>query len=84
MKKFFTLLMAVLWVTFTSYGQIVISEISYNPPESGTDSLEYIEIYNAGNAGVNLKDYKFSKGVDFTFPDTTLGSHKYLLIVKHA
>ena len=25
---------------------LVISEIMYNPPESGTDSLEFIEIYN--------------------------------------
>lgn len=84
MKKFFTLLMAVLSVVFASYGQITITEISYNPPESGTDSLEYLEIYNAGLTDVSLKDYKFSKGIDFTFPDTVLRSTKYLLIVKNA
>jgi Lamin Tail Domain/Secretion system C-terminal sorting domain len=84
MKKFFTLLMIVLSVSFASYGQIVLTEISYNPPESGTDSLEYIEILNAGTTNVNLKDYKFTKGVDFTFPDTVLNSGKYYLVVKHA
>ena len=30
--------------------QVVITEIMYNPPESGQDSLEYIELYN-NNAG---------------------------------
>src|SRR5690606_18090272 len=28
---------------------IVITEIMYNPPESGTDSLEFIELYNNGD-----------------------------------
>ena len=84
MKKFFTLLMAVLSVVVASYGQITITEISYNPPESGTDSLEYLEIYNAGLTDVSLNGYKFSKGIDFTFPDTVLSSTKYLLIVKNS
>ena len=84
MKKFFTLLMIILSVTIASYGQIVITEISYNPPESGTDSLEYIEIHNSGSSNLSLKDYKFSKGIDYTFPDTVLNSGQYFLVVKNA
>lgn len=34
--------------------QLVITEIMYNPPESGTDSLEYIEIYNSGSSAIDL------------------------------
>jgi len=37
--------------------QLVISEIMYNPPESGTDSLEFIEIHNAGSTAINVDQY---------------------------
>ncbi|MFZ1560143.1 MAG: lamin tail domain-containing protein [Saprospiraceae bacterium] len=80
MKKFFTLIMSILWTSYISYGQIVITEISYNPPETNTDSLEYLELYNAGLSAVNLKDYKITKGVEFTFPDVTINSKAYLLL----
>lgn len=79
MKKFLFFLF-FLTVLVSAEAQVVISEISYNPPESGTDSLEYIEIYNAGNQPVHLYKYKFSRGVDFTFPDITLGPDQYLLL----
>lgn len=80
MKKFFTLLMLIVAASFASYGQIVITEISYNPPESNTDSLEYLEIYNASNASINLKDYKITKGVELTFPDVSIASKAYLIL----
>lgn len=84
MKKFFTLLTFMICMASYTLGQIVITEISYNPPEGGTDSLEYIEIYNASNAPLNLNGYKISKGVDFTFPDSTINAGQYFLVVKHA
>lgn len=59
---------------------LVITEIMYNPPESGNDSLEFIEIYNNDDFIVNLSGYYFSDGVDFTFPATTLGAGAYLLV----
>ncbi|MFT6334017.1 MAG: plastocyanin [Halioglobus sp.] len=43
--------------SFMASAQLVISEISYNPPESGTDSLEYIELYNETNATIDLAGY---------------------------
>ncbi|MFN8338042.1 MAG: hypothetical protein U0T36_03405 [Saprospiraceae bacterium] len=46
--------------------------------------MEYLEIYNAGLTDVSLNGYKFSKGIDFTFPDTALSSTKYFTIVKNS
>jgi len=47
---------------------LVINEINYNGPESGTDTTEFIEIYNADGDVVDLSGFYFSAGVDFTFP----------------
>jgi PKD repeat protein len=60
--------------------QLVITEIMYNPPESGTDSLEFIEIYNADDISVDLEGFYFSEGVEFTFPEYTLSPGNYFLV----
>ena len=59
---------------------LVISEIMYNPPESGTDSLEYIEIYNRGTDAIDLNGYYFAAGVDFTFPQVQLAPEAYIVV----
>lgn len=61
-------LLSFIFLSFSLFGysQIVISEIMYNPPESGTDSLEYIEISNAGLVGVDISGYHFLQGVKDT------------------
>lgn len=59
---------------------LVITEIMYNPPESGTDSTEYIEIYNNDSVAVNLNDYSFSQGIVYTLPNITLDTGNYLLL----
>lgn len=58
---------------------LVISEIMYNPPESGTDSLEYIEIYNNGSAAVNMNGYTMD-GVTYTFSSVSVNAGDYLVI----
>ncbi|MGI6342163.1 MAG: lamin tail domain-containing protein [Bacteroidales bacterium] len=63
-----------------SGANIVITEIMYNPPETGTDSLEFIELYNLGETAINLKDFKFTQGIQFTFPDITIDTAQYLLV----
>lgn len=60
--------------------QLVITEIMYNPPESGTDSLEFIELYNHDNVAIDLTGYYFAAGVDFTFPVMTLNPGEYFLV----
>ncbi|KAF5036577.1 Lamin Tail Domain protein [anaerobic digester metagenome] len=56
--------------TSTGPKALVITEIMYNPPESGTDSLEFIEIYNNDIVTVNLEGYvlKYGTATTFTFP----------------
>ncbi len=59
----------------------IISEIMYNPPEAGVDSLEFIEILDDGNyitAGWSL-----SGGIDFTFPaEYNHNSESYVIVAK--
>lgn len=67
---FYTFLFSLLCLQVQA--QLVINEISYNPPESGNDSLEYIELYNAGNDMIDITGYYFAKGVEDTLPAVQL------------
>ena len=49
-------------------GIIVITEVMYHPAGGGRD-LEFIELWNATPAPIDLSGWYFSAGVDFTFPD---------------
>ncbi|MBD79042.1 MAG: hypothetical protein CL840_09000 [Crocinitomicaceae bacterium] len=79
MKKLFTLFIA-LTVGLISYSQIVITEISYNGPEAGSDSTEFIELYNKTSSSINLTGYKFTSGVVYTFPNVSIAANGYLVI----
>lgn len=61
---------------------LVISEIMYNPPESGSDSTEFIELYNNDTLAIDLVDYYFSEGINFTFPDVILNPSEYIVIAR--
>jgi len=50
-------IISFLFLALGASAQLVISEISYNPPESNTDSLEYIELYNETAADIDLANY---------------------------
>ncbi|PLX11223.1 MAG: hypothetical protein C0598_08560, partial [Marinilabiliales bacterium] len=59
---------------------LVITEIMYNPPESGTDSLEFLEIYNNGEEAINMAGLYFSAGVEYAFPNMELLPEEYFLV----
>ncbi|MBL4709494.1 MAG: lamin tail domain-containing protein [Flavobacteriales bacterium] len=59
---------------------IVITEISYNGPEQGTDSTEFIELYNNGSSAVDMTGYSFTSGVTYTFPSFMLNSGAVVVI----
>lgn len=68
----------------STFYSLVITEIMYNPPEQGTDSLEFIELYNNDQVTVNLAGFYFSKGVDFTFPEVSLDPGEYMLVAYNS
>ncbi|PLX05373.1 MAG: hypothetical protein C0594_07650 [Marinilabiliales bacterium] len=61
---------------------MVITEIMYNPPESGTDSIEFIELYNNGLVPVNLLGYAFVECIDYSFPETLIQPGEYYVVAE--
>jgi hypothetical protein len=75
----------------------VISEIMYNPPAGGAymaDDYEYIELHNATASSVTMSLYdpdlgvtlgwKFTNGIEFTFPvTTTIPANGYLIVARN-
>jgi hypothetical protein len=79
--------------SYPKVGPVVINEIMYHPdwPVGSlydNEHYEYIELYNITASDVNLYDeegnrWKFTDGIDFTFPaEANLPAHSYLLVVK--
>jgi PKD repeat protein len=71
-------------VIAATVGDLVMTEIMYNPPESGTDSLEYIEIYNNSDNEVNLLGYAFTAGIEYVFPEISLENGDYIVVAANA
>ena len=59
---------------------LIITEINYNGAEAGTDSTEFIEVYNNGANTVNMSGYSFTSGVIFTAgPNTLVPASGYIV-----
>jgi len=67
---------------------VVITEIMYHPyhPDPGTEDIgaEYIELFNRGSEPVSLAGWRIINGVDFVFPDVTIGAGEYLVVAADA
>lgn len=73
-----------LWLCLAvpASGSVVINEIHHSP-DVKQQRVEFIELYNAGATAVNLAGWKFTSGVDFTFPaGTQLASGAYLVVAQ--
>jgi hypothetical protein len=82
MKKLFATLSTIFLLCFTSQAQVVINEFMSNAPGGGTDSLEFIELYNAGGTPVDISNWSFSQGVTHTFTTgTTIAAGGYIVVV---
>jgi hypothetical protein len=63
---------------------LVINEIMFHPI-SGNDDDQYVELYNRGADAVALGGWRFTAGIGFTFPaSTVLGPDSYLVVAKNA
>ncbi len=83
MKKYLLILLSTCCLSWAAPAQIVLTEIMYNPPESGVDSLEFLEFYNKSNAPVNLEGW-YLYGVNFTFPNIVLNPGEYIVTSVNA
>ena len=61
-----------------------ISEIMYHPSDSqGTNSLEFIEIFNSEPLPRKIGGFRISGDVDYTFPeDTTVNYRSYVVVAR--
>ncbi|MBK8922292.1 MAG: lamin tail domain-containing protein [Saprospirales bacterium] len=84
MKKITFSLLCFLALSLAGQAQIVITEIMFNPPPSGPDTLEYIELYNNSNVDVDISSWHFTEGVTFTFPPaTTVAANSYVVVTEN-
>ena len=63
---------------------VVINEIMYHPISGDSDD-EYIELHNRGAAAVDLTNWRFIEGVEFTFPTGALiQAGGYVVVARDA
>ncbi len=62
---------------------VVINEIHYDP-DVKTEAVEFIELYNNGDAAVDLSGWSLTDAASFTFPaGTSLASRAYLVVAEN-
>ena len=79
MKKYLPILLFFFFGTLAS-AQLVISEISYNPPESGADSTEYIELYNETGSDIDLTNYVIRDATPHTIASGIVPANGYAIL----
>jgi len=79
MRKIIPILTFLL-ITFGVSAQLVITEISYNPPESGTDSLEYIELFNETGSDIDLTNYVIRDNNPHTIASGVVPANGYAVL----
>ncbi len=85
MRKSITLLLLLLGFGMGAVdGQVIFTEINYQSPiGGGTDSLEYIEMYNPTATPVDMTGWTMV-GVGYTFPAFTLDPGRFVLICRNS
>ena len=81
--QFALALVLCLGAAFRSSADIIINEIHYDPVVK-TELAEFIELHNTGAAAVDLSGWKFTAGIEFTFPSgTTIPAGGYLVVAEN-
>jgi len=64
--------------------QVVISELHYKP-DPVTEQIEFIEIYNAGDATADLSGWLLDGGIQYLFPDgAIIAPNAYTVIAQNS
>lgn len=89
MKKLYFLLILITICFSKVFSQgpppaLVITEIMYNPPEAGIDSLEFIELRLLnGLEAVPILNFQFVSGIDYIFPfGAQTDANGYVIVAK--
>lgn len=65
-------------------GGVVINEIYYHAPED-FDDLQWIELHNPDSHPVDISGWRFTRGIEFRFPDkSVLPAGGYVVVCKNA
>ena len=59
-----------------------VTELMYHPEGLLDPNTEYIELQNVGTEPINLNLVRFTRGVDFEFPNVELPAGEHILVVK--
>ena len=66
-------------------GNVKITEINYNDPQVGIDSLEYLEIKNLDANTIDIGGWQFTSGITYTFPSgAQILAGQYLILSRMA
>jgi hypothetical protein len=82
------LVVGCLAFPYVACGQgVVINEIMYHPYHAGNQpedaAAEFVEVFNAGSQTVDLSGWRFTKGIQYTFPKgTMLKGASYLVVAS--
>ena len=62
---------------------VVINEIMYGPISESSED-QFVELFNKGTNAINLRDYKFTSGIDFKFPaGAVLPAQGYVVVARN-
>ena len=63
-------------------GQVLFNEIMFHPPPAIPEDTrkEWLELFNASTAAVNLDGWRLTKGVGFNFTNTTIAAGGWLVV----
>ena len=81
LRAFFVTLGGV-GLVLQSSAAVVINEIHFNP-DVKTEPAEFVELLNSGTAAVNMAGWRFSDGLNYTFPSTNLAPGGRVVVAQN-
>ncbi len=71
-------------ITVLGPSDVVITEIMYNDPTSGSDAYEFIELFNNTANPIEMEGWSIMDAINFTFPQHTLAPGGYVILATNS